>query len=104
MVLVMPPGYVNWPEGRGLYCSRQCNGTAQPERNRERAKRMLEERAHVVSEVDFLIGTDAPISLANRLGYEVTEQLANACRAEGRDDLANQLMREDTRYMEARDD
>lgn len=95
VVLVMPPGYVHWPEGRGIYCSRQCNGSAQPARNKERAQRMLEERAYAVEEVAFLIGTDSPSSLARRLGYEVTEQLANACRAEGRDDLANRLMRED---------
>ena len=58
---------------RQRYCSQQCRP---------------EQRAYVVSELDFLLGTDEPWSLAKRLGYPTTDALARMLYRENRPDLA----------------
>jgi len=58
---------------RRVYCRDQCKRTR---------------IQYVISELDFLIGTDEPWSLAQRLGYPTTDALARMLYREGRPDLA----------------
>lgn len=48
-------------------------------------------RFDVVAEVETLVGSDTPVSLAARLGYANPDSLARALRRKGRDDLANRF-------------
>ena len=72
-----------------IYCGRSCasKGKAHEGRQKARASR----REYLISEVEFLVGTDAPDSLARRLGYAHADSLARALQNWGRDDLAEKL-------------
>lgn len=95
-------GCVKFPKGRGRFCSRSCtsivvNATRIGEHSLARHQA---EREHIVSEVEFLIGTDCVVSLAQRLGYTKVESLSRRLLKLGREDLANRVDRDYRRYLQ----
>jgi hypothetical protein len=52
-------------------------------------------RDYMLSEVEWLIGTDMPESIARRLGYLSVESMARFLQREGRHDLARHFWRKD---------
>lgn len=93
--LTMPPKCINWPKGKGKYCSRACTGKARSAQMKQVQNEIHgKRRAYIVEELDFLIGTDSPERLARRLGYNTVEGLTKACQREKREDLASKLKRQ----------
>lgn len=52
-------------------------------------------RAMVLEEIEFLVGTDSPERIAQRLGYDNLRHLRQLLRRWGRSDLAEKFQRED---------
>jgi hypothetical protein len=74
---------------RRRFCSASCSDL-----NRESSK-----RRRVVEDVEFLIGTDYPLSIAKRVGYAKVRSLVRILEAADRVDLAERLSREHERYQ-----
>ena len=70
------------------YCSPQCAGKG-------RQKPVLE----AVSELEWIIDTDNPESIAKRLGYASPQDLMRFLRRAGRQDLSSRLARQVERFM-----
>lgn len=70
------------------FCSLQCSG-----KNKRRRTDV------VVEELEHIIGTDNPESIAKRLGYEEPQSLMKALRRAGRHDLSQRFGREFERFM-----
>ena len=60
-------------------------------------KRILHQRDDVIEDVEWIIGTDSPASIAHRLGYSSADALINALRKWNRADLADWLRRDHVR-------
>ena len=56
--------------------------------------RQREHAVQVVEDVEWLLGTDHPDSIAARLGYPSSRRLGDALRRWGRTDLARRLQEE----------
>ena len=56
---------------------------------RELSEERAAERAHLASEVEWLLGTDSPDRIAVRLGYRNAKSLARVLSRHGRADLAS---------------
>ena len=72
-----------------IYCGRSCASKGKAQEGRERVR--AERRKYLIGEVEFLVGTDTPDSLARRLGYANLDNLADALIKWGRRDLAAKL-------------
>lgn len=73
---------------RSRFCSRSCTAAArgfQPS---------VERQGHVIEDVEWLLGTDTPESIANRLGYANLRNLLDLLRRWERRDLAERLIRD----------
>ena len=57
-----------------------------------RPGRTLHNRQHVIEDVEWIIGTDHPRSIAHRLGYASLDSLLDNLRRWGRGDLARRLV------------
>lgn len=53
---------------------------------------------HMIGEVEWIIGTDHPESIARRVGYAHAKDLVTLLREKGRPDLGDKLSRELSRY------
>lgn len=56
-----------------------------------RPSRTLHTRQHVIEDLEWIIGTDSPESVAERLGYRRLDTLQSSLRKWGRADLADRL-------------
>ena len=56
-----------------------------------RPRRTHHTRQHVIEDVEWIIGTDHPRSIAHRLGYRRLNTLQTSLREWGRADLADRL-------------
>jgi len=70
------------------FCSKQCVGKHKQRRTRE-----------IVEDLEWIIGTDSPESIAKRLGYGEPQSLMKALRRAGRHDLSQRFGREFERFM-----
>jgi len=75
-----------WTKRR--FCSTQCAGKDKQRRTHE-----------VVEDLEHIIGTDNPESIAKRLGYGDPQSLMKALRRAGRHDLSQRFGREFERFM-----
>ena len=53
--------------------------------------------AQMIEDLEWILGTDHPESIARRLGYASADALITSLRRAGRDDLADRLMRANQR-------
>ena len=55
----------------------------------------------LAEELDFLLGTDTPLAIANRLGYTRIESLFDRLRGNKQFDLLDRVQRLHNEYLEA---
>lgn len=81
---------------RRKFCSRSCKTKAQMKERqpvfRETRELRQAEREYVISELEFLLGTDNAESLASRLGYKNLKSLRQMVDHAGREDLSQRLL------------